>query len=65
MFISNLLQPWHLLLLPAIILPPFWMIFKKAGFPPWLSLLLFVPLINLVTIWAVGFSTWKRGSQPS
>jgi hypothetical protein len=38
---------------------PFWFIFKKAGFSPWLSLLLFVPLVNLVMIYILAFSEWK------
>jgi hypothetical protein len=49
----------------CIVLPPFWTIFKKAGFSPWLSLLMFFPLINLITIWVVAFSEWKPGSQTS
>jgi hypothetical protein len=38
---------------------PFWFIFRKAGFSPWLSLLLFVPLVNLVMIYLLAFSEWK------
>lgn len=40
-------------------LPPFWMIFKKAGFSPFLSMLILVPVVNLITIYVVGFSPWK------
>lgn len=43
----------------AISLPPYWMIFKKAGFSPWLSLLVLLPVVNIVILWVVGFSTWK------
>lgn len=38
---------------------PFWMIFKKAGFSPWLVLLFFVPLANLLVLYIVAFSQWK------
>ncbi len=38
---------------------PFWMIFKKAGFSPWLVLLFFVPLANLIVLYIVAFSQWK------
>lgn len=38
---------------------PFWMIFKKAGFSPWFSLLLFVPLANMIILYVVAFSQWK------
>jgi hypothetical protein len=69
---GDLVQPWHLFVLaviffiPAIvILPPFWMIFKKAGFQPILSVLMLVPLVNLVMLYVVGFSNWKSGADRS
>jgi hypothetical protein len=42
----------------ALILPPFWTIFAKAGFSPWLSLLVLVPLGNLIVLYVVAFSRW-------
>ncbi len=48
----------------AIVLPPYWMIFKKAGFSPWLSLLIFLPLINIITLWVIALSTWKVVPAP-
>ncbi|MGA3070894.1 MAG: hypothetical protein ABSD43_11825 [Terracidiphilus sp.] len=29
---------------------PYWVIFRKAGFSPWLSLLILIPLVNLVVL---------------
>ncbi|MGB6134079.1 MAG: hypothetical protein WCC14_00130 [Acidobacteriaceae bacterium] len=43
----------------AIVLIPYWFIWKKAGFSPWLSLLMFLPLINLVMLYVLAFSEWK------
>jgi hypothetical protein len=37
---------------------PFWMIFKKAGFHPGLSVLIGVPLVNLVILYWIAFSKW-------
>lgn len=61
-----LFQPFHLLILLiiglialAITIPPYWMIFKKAGFSPWLSILTLLPLIKWIVLWIVGFSQWK------
>lgn len=61
-----LLQPFHILILAifgltalAITLPPYWMIFKKAGFSPWLSILALVPLVKWIVLWIIGFSQWK------
>lgn len=63
---GELLQPWHLLVLAilfvpvtVVVLPPFWVIFKKAGFQPILSVLMMVPLVNLVMLYVVAFSQWK------
>jgi hypothetical protein len=35
------------------------MIFKKAGFSPWLALLLFIPLANMIILYVLAFSEWK------
>jgi hypothetical protein len=63
---GDLLQPMHLLVLAlllapitVVLLPPFWVIFKKAGFQPILSVLMMVPLVNLVLLYFVAFSEWK------
>jgi hypothetical protein len=44
------------LLLPII---PYWQIFKKAGFSPALSILMFIPGVSLVLLYIVAFSDWK------
>jgi hypothetical protein len=46
--------PTVLLLIVAII--PFWPIFRKAGFPGALSLLMLIPGVNLVLLYVVAFS---------
>ena len=42
----------------AIVIIPFWKIYAKAGFSKWLSLLMIVPLVNLIVLYVVAFSTW-------
>lgn len=37
---------------------PYWQIFRKAGYSPWLALLLFIPLVNIILIWWFAFSAW-------
>jgi ATP-dependent Zn protease len=44
-------------------IPPFWVIFKKAGFQPILSIVMLVPLVNLIMLYIVAFSKWK-GDPP-
>jgi hypothetical protein len=44
----------------------FWIggnIARKAGFSRWLSLLLLVPLVNIVIIWMFAFSNWPNARR--
>jgi hypothetical protein len=55
---------WQLLIL-VILVVPFWQIFKRAGFSPWLSLVMFIPVVNLVALYMLAFASWpalKSGS---
>jgi hypothetical protein len=55
-------EPMHLLILgivAMIVLAPYWLIFKKAGFSPWLALLILVPLVNVIVLYIVAFSAWS------
>jgi hypothetical protein len=42
--------------------PPFWAIFRKAGFSPWLALLILIPLVNIITLYIVAFTPWRESS---
>jgi hypothetical protein len=60
---QGLFQPIHLLLIATIgfvVLAPFWQIFKKAGFSPWLSLLTTIPIVNLFVFYYVAFARWPE-----
>ena len=37
---------------------PFWKIFSKAGYPGIMSLTMFVPILNVVMLFFLGFSEW-------
>ena len=63
---GEIFQPWHflfLLILASVIAPlyiiPYWMIFKKAGFAPALSLLMVIPGVKLIVAYVIAFSGWK------
>ena len=43
----------------AIVIVPFWQIFKKAGMTPALSLLMVLPLVNLIMLYVLAFSRWN------
>jgi len=52
---------WYLVISVAVIIP-FWQIFKKAGFSPYLSILVVIPIVNLITVYYVGFTDWRTGN---
>ena len=41
-----------------LIVIPFWQIFKKAGFPGALSLIMLIPLGNIIMSFFLAFSEW-------
>ncbi len=53
-----------LLLWAAVIILPFWKISSKAGFPGWLSLLLLVPVVNLIVLYVIAFARWPARRGP-
>lgn len=59
-----ILMPILILVFMAVLLLPYWFIWKKAGFSPWLSLLMFIPLVNLVMLYVLAFSEWKVVPAP-
>jgi hypothetical protein len=42
-----------------IMLIPFWFIFKKAGFSPFLSLLMLLPLVGFIMLYFLAFARWN------
>jgi uncharacterized membrane protein YhaH (DUF805 family) len=68
--IMGSLSIWHVIVLlfwAAIFVVPVWRIVAKAGYPGVLSLLAFVPLVNVVLLWLFAFVAWpvekKAGKQ--
>jgi len=59
----NLIPLFVLSTVWLLTVPPFWVIFKKAGFQPVLSIVMLVPLANLIVLYIVAFSKWK-GDPP-
>ncbi len=63
---GGLIQPFHLLLifvLGFVVFLPFWQIFKKAGFSPWLSLLMAIPLVSLCALYYLAFARWPANPK--
>jgi hypothetical protein len=51
--------PIFILVCLALVILPLWFICKKAGFSPWLSLLVVVPLGSLILLYVLAFADWK------
>jgi hypothetical protein len=51
--------PLIMLIVLAIFIVPTWFVCKKAGFSPWLSLLVIVPLGGMVLLYVLAFSEWR------
>lgn len=50
----------------VVLLPAFWIIFRKAGFSPVLSLFLILPGIGwLIATAILTFAKWPKGSRQS
>lgn len=48
----------------AVVIIPTWFICKKAGFSPWLSLLVIVPFGALILLYVLAFAEWKVVPAP-
>jgi hypothetical protein len=58
--------PWLIAAVLGVI--PFWRICTRVGFSPWLSLLIIVPLANIIFIYYVAFADWpmhKSSAAPA
>lgn len=42
----------------VLLVVPFWRIFRRMGYSPWLSLLMLVPFVNLGLLYYVAFLDW-------
>ena len=47
-----------------VLVVAFWQIFKKAGFSPWLSILMAIPLLNAVVLYFLAFARWPNAGTP-
>ena len=47
---------WIIFAVIAVV--PFWRLCARVGYSPWLSLLILVPLVNIIFIYFLAFSEW-------
>ena len=49
-------MPWLIFAVIAVV--PFWRMCSRVGYSPWASLLVLVPLVNLIFIYYLAFAAW-------
>jgi len=50
--------PFMMLVMAVVVILPFWFIYSKAGHSKWLSLLMVVPIVNVIMLYFLAFSQW-------
>lgn len=54
---------WGLILAAIVLVIPAWKVVEKAGYPGVWSLLVLVPLVNVLALWLFAFSRWPGAGQ--
>ncbi len=57
--------PWMMLVVGVLVVVPVWRICTKAGYSGWLSLLVLVPIANLVLLYFLAFAEWPLERRDS
>jgi hypothetical protein len=57
-FDMHVFGPVHMLLLGALLVIPFWQLFSKPGYSGWWSLLMIVPVVDVIALYVLAFSNW-------
>jgi len=47
-----------LVLVAAVVVWPFCRVYSRAGWSPWVGLLMVIPLVNLITLWVFAYAQW-------
>ena len=55
---SESFQMLMVVLIAALYIPACYVIARKAGYPGWYSLLMIIPVLNLVLIYCFAFARW-------
>jgi hypothetical protein len=58
---------WGLIVLAfwiAVIGVPIGRILRRIGWSPWLAILAFIPLVNLMCLWLVALGSWPVERRP-
>ncbi len=56
---------FNYLVVMVLVIIPIWKILQRIGLQPALSLLMLVPLVNLLLLYYVAFTKWPREAAPA
>jgi len=51
---------WFIVMI-AVVIYPVGRILSRIGFSPLWSIVMFIPVINLIALWILAFTEWPRG----
>ena len=54
-----------LIIYGAVIVVPFFQLWKRTGHNGWIALLMLVPLVNLIMIYVLAFKRWPALDNPN
>ena len=57
------LSLWHWLIVLAIFFMygyPIGRVLGRIGYTPWFAILMFLPVANLIGLWAIAFARWPK-----
>jgi len=49
---------WMVLIYAVVVVVPFFKLWQRTGHNGWISLLMFVPLVNVVMLYYLAFKAW-------
>lgn len=60
MMLNNIGLPGLLMMLiwVAVIIVPFWRLWDRTGHSGWMSLLMLLPIVNLIMLYVLAFKAW-------
>ena len=61
---SAVIQLFVLLVLPIVVIVPFFQIWKRTGHSGWASILMIVPVLNLIMLYVLAFKEWPALRKP-
>ena len=43
---------------------PVWRILTRLGYSPWFTVLAFIPIVNIISLWLLSYANWPGQRAP-